>query len=166
LPDVVVYNLGSRPGDRASFVRPAEPDTVRLPAAPRAASRDPDDHWSQFAVGQVRAQYEAEIADVETLLQAEEDASTHAVLEKRLEVLQRRHEFIGKIGKILMNLSHQLRLLEDTFGLINDELRARSPDQVLTDIEDVVSQTNTMTELLEEVAPFEQMLQRISTEHA
>ena len=66
------------------------------------------------------------------------------------------------MGKILINLNHQLRLLEDTFGLINDELRARSPEQVLADIEDVVWQTNSMTTLLEEVAPFEQMLQRLS----
>jgi hypothetical protein len=29
---------------------------------------------------------------------------------------------------------------------------------VLADIEDVVSQTNTMTQLLEEVAPYEQLL--------
>ena len=61
-----------------------------------------------------------------------------------------------------MNLNHQLQLLEDTFGLISDELLARPPEQVLADIEDVVSQTNTMTQVLEEVAPYEQMLQRLS----
>jgi hypothetical protein len=52
--------------------------------------------------------------------------------------------------------------LEDTFGLINDELRARSPEQVLVEIEEVVAQTHTMTTVLDEVASFEQMLQRLS----
>ena len=103
---------------------------------------------------------------VKALIEKEADPNTQAVLTKRLEILERRNDFVAKISKIVTNISHQLRLLEDTFGLINDELRARSPDQVLADIEDVVSQTNTMTDLLEEVAPFEQMLQRISTERA
>jgi hypothetical protein len=34
---------------------------------------------------------------------------------------------------------------------------------VLSDIEDVVMQTNTMTDLLEEMAPLEQMVARIGT---
>jgi len=45
--------------------------------------------------------------------------------------------------------------------VINDEIRARSPEQILSDIEDVVFQTETMTSLLEEVAPFEQMSSRL-----
>ena len=91
----------------------------------------------------------------------ETDDDTKAVLEKRLDVLQRRQEFIGKVDKILTNISNQLKLLEDTFGLINDEIRARSPEQVLADIDDVVTQTNTMTEVLEELAPYEQMAARM-----
>jgi len=73
-------------------------------------------------------------------------------------VLGRRREFIGKIGRIQTNLLHQLSLVEDTFGLISDEIRAQPPEQVLADINDVVSQTNTMTQLLEEFAPFENSL--------
>ena len=61
----------------------------------------------------------------------------------------------------MLNLNHQLELLEDTFGLISDEIRARPPEQVLADIEDVVSQTNTMTQVLEEMAPYEQSLARM-----
>jgi hypothetical protein len=47
--------------------------------------------------------------------------------------------------------------MEDTFGLINDEIRARSPEQVLADIEDVVSQSDSLTETLQDVSPFDQM---------
>lgn len=46
--------------------------------------------------------------------------------------------------------------MEDTFGLINDEIRARSPEQMLADIDDVVLQTDSLTEALQEVAPFDQ----------
>jgi hypothetical protein len=116
------------------------------------------DQWVNQTVQQVQAHYDDEIAQINRLAENETDANTRAVLEKRCEVLQRRREFVGKIGRIQINLNHQLSLLEDTFGLISDEIRARPPQQVLADIEDVVSQTNTMTQLLEEVAPYEQLL--------
>lgn len=126
------------------------------PAAPPAPAVD--DPWAQSAVTEIHQRYQGEIDRVTVLMQREADPNTKAVLEKRVTVLQRRQEFVNKIGRILSNLSHQLELLEDTFGLISDEIQARSPDQVLADIEDVVSQTNTMTQLLEEMAPFEQSL--------
>lgn len=85
---------------------------------------------------------------------------TRAILQKRIDVLARRYDFAGKIGKILFNLHHQLRLVEDTFGLINDEIRARSPEQILADIEEVVVATETMSSALEELAPYEQLTAR------
>ena len=117
--------------------------------------------WVRETISVVQASYDSFIAQIEAqVAQAakDEDSVTGAVLEKRLEVLRRRREFVGRIGRVQINLSHQLALVEDTFGLISDELRARPPEQVLADIEDVVSQTNTMTHLLEEIAPLEQLL--------
>lgn len=117
--------------------------------------------WVRETVAIVQASYDGFIAQIEAqAAQAtkDDDSVTGAVLEKRLEVLRRRREFVGRIGRVQINLSHQLALVEDTFGLISDELRARPPEQVLADIEDVVSQTNTMTHLLEEIAPLEQLL--------
>jgi hypothetical protein len=119
---------------------------------------DPLDQWVNQTVQEVQSHYDREINGLNQMAVNEADANTRAVLEKRCEVLQRRREFVGKIGRIQVNLNHQLHLLEDTFGLISDEIRARPPQQVLADIEDVVSQTNTMTQLLEEVAPYEQLL--------
>jgi hypothetical protein len=127
-------------------------------SAPQAG----EDRWAQAVVAQVQAQYDAELGQIKQLVQAEAEAGTKAVLEKRVEVLSRRREFVGKIGRIMTNLNHQLCLLEETFGLISDEIRARPPEQVLADIEDVVSQTNAMTQTLEEMAPYEQMLERIA----
>ena len=114
--------------------------------------------WTQAAIERIQAQYDGELQVLKTNIANERDDSTRAVLEKRLDVLGRRREYIGKIGRIQINLRHQLSLLEDTFGLIADEIRAQPPEQVLADINDVVSQTNTMTQLLEDFAPFENSL--------
>lgn len=121
-----------------------------------------DERWIQQVVSTVQAHYDGEMSEVKKLLEKEQDFDTKAVLEKRLDVLQRRHEFVGKISKILSNLNHQLKLLEDSFGLINDEIRARSPEQILADVEEVVGQTDVMTKVLEEVAPYEKMVERLT----
>lgn len=133
------------------------------PPGPKRPPSQTDEQWIQNTVTEVQACYDREMEGIRALLAAETDLNTQAVLNKRVEVLQRRHEHVGKIGRILINLNHQLLLLDDTFGLINDEIRARPPDQLLGEIEDVVSQTRSMTQLLEEMAPYEQMLQRLNT---
>ncbi len=138
--------------------------TAQGPAAPRKtpiAREEAADKWVQETVAEVQKYYDRDLQNLSDLLRDESDEGTRAVLEKRVEVLNRRRDFIGKIGRILLNLTHQLELLEDTFGLISDEIRARPPEQVLADIEDVVTQTNTMTEVLEEMAPYEQSLARL-----
>jgi hypothetical protein len=127
------------------------PDTAPI-------SFDAMDEWAQQMVEDIQKHYDGELGELERRAEAETDSVTKAVLTKRVDVLKRRREFIGKIGRIQLNLHHQLQLVEDTFGLINDEIRARPPEQVLADVEDVVSQTQTMTQLLDEVAPFEHLL--------
>ncbi|HZP82788.1 MAG TPA: hypothetical protein VFB21_14200 [Chthonomonadaceae bacterium] len=121
---------------------------------------DSSDRWTQQTVSEIQSYYAKERERLLQTTEAEQDYDTKAVLEKRADVLQRRHEFAGKIGTILINLNHQLQLVEDTFGLINDEIRARAPEQVLADIEEVVVATDTMSTALEELAPYEQMVAR------
>ncbi|MES2462832.1 MAG: hypothetical protein V4671_19795 [Armatimonadota bacterium] len=132
-------------------------EKVRQNLPPRLADR-----WAQETVKSIQAHYDEEIADVNANCESEDDLNTKAILTKRADVLQQRREYVGKIGKILTNLGHQMELLEDSFGLINDQMRARSPEQVLADIEGVVYQTDSMTKLLEELAPYEQAAQRLA----
>ena len=127
-------------------------------SGPNGRPPEPTDQWMRETVGLLQNDYERDMNRIEAQKGAETDSNTRAVLEKRLEVLKRRRDFIARIGGIIGNLSQQLALTEDTFGLISDELLARPPEQVLGDIEDVVSQTKTMTEVLEEMAPYERML--------
>jgi hypothetical protein len=114
------------------------------------------DYWIPEAVQAIEERYAKEISELAVKREAEEDHNTLAILDKRTEVLEQRREYIGKIGKILVNLGHQMELLEDSFGLINDQIRARPPEQVLADIEGVVYQTDSMTRLLEELSSFDQ----------
>ncbi len=120
-------------------------DEAASPSAARAAPM----------VTEVQASYKRDVEQAQALRAKETDPNTQAVLDKRIQVLEQRSEGVGKIGRILTNLQYQLALLEDTFGLINDQIRARSPEQVLADIEGVVDQTDSMTQLLEELAPYE-----------
>ena len=123
-------------------------------------SGEQDERWVRQAVEEIQAHYAEECGKIEATRETDQDEETQAVLTKRIDVLQRRSEFAGKIGKILGNINHQLQLVDDTFGLINDEIRARSPEQILADIDEVVVATNSMATTLEELAPYEQMVAR------
>ncbi len=124
---------------------------------------DGDDQWGQRTAEEIQARYKQEREGIEQVLTTETDESNRAALTMRMDILSRRAEFAGKIGKILGNISHQLRLVEDTFGLINDEIRARSPEQILADIEEVVVATDSMSSALEELAPYERMVSSIAS---
>jgi len=115
-----------------------------------------DDRIPQM-VTEIQNSFSADIAKLQASADAETDRDTKAVMQKRIDVIQQRREGAGKIGRILTNLRYQLALVEDTFGLINDQIRARSPEQVLSDIDGVVYQADSMTSMLEELAPFEQI---------
>jgi len=119
-----------------------------------ARSRANDETWVRQVVERIQEGYDHEIGEVDGKLETEENMHNVAVLKKRAEVLGRRKQYVVSIGEILVNLKFQLHLIEDSFGLINDEIRARSPEQVLADIEDVVVKTDSLTEALQEISPF------------
>jgi hypothetical protein len=156
---------GNRPGvrrrdrdrdrNRRRESRPEDYDLFEEPAPV-------GDRWVEATVRAIQTHYDTDVEGIAARRDAEQDLNTKAILEKRIEVLQQRREYIGKMGKILTNLTHQMELLEDSFGLINDQIRAQSPEQVLADIEGVVYQTDSMTKLLEELAPYEQMSARLA----
>jgi hypothetical protein len=106
--------------------------------------------WAQRTVNFIQNHYDSEVTHVEEQSKEEQDYSTQAILDKRVDVLKQRHEYVGKIGRILTNLGHQMELLEDSFGLINDQMRARTPEQVLGDVDEMVTRTDAMTQLLDE----------------
>ncbi|HLK58655.1 MAG TPA: hypothetical protein VKU00_18940 [Chthonomonadaceae bacterium] len=141
---------------------PRRPLTIGTEPEATPQELDADDLKVQQMVTEVQKAYTRERERLLQMLEKEQESETKAVLEKRADVLQRRYEFVGRMGKIITNVNHQLSLVQDTFGLINDEIRARSPEQILADIEEVVVATDSMTEALEELAPYEQMTARMA----
>lgn len=110
-----------------------------------------DDAWVKSLVEDIDRSYLGELRDLEA------KADSSPVVAKRIEVLRRRSTYVHKIGETLINLQHQMALLEDTFGLISDEIRARSPKEVLTDVDDVVMQTNLMNDVLDQFQSYESL---------
>lgn len=150
LAEVMPMNPGPPP------VSDANDRSKKNRAQPVMARATFDDDSIKTTVSKIQASYQAEIEKMQQQIGSQEYLHNQALLEKRVEILTRRSEYVARIGDILSNLQHQLDLMEDTFGLINDEIRARSPEQMLADIDDVVLQTDNLTEALQEVAPFDQ----------
>ena len=150
---------------RAHSSREEAHDTsgVRRKSASNFRASASADEWTQQVVGEIQAHYQQEAEKLRASMEAETDEATKSILQKRTDIILRRDEFVGKIGRILVNLNHQLQLVEDTFGLINDEIRARSPEQILADVEEVVVATDTMASSLQELASVEQMMARFAS---
>lgn len=119
------------------------------------------DRWVEPVSKALEKRYDAEIEAITK--QLESGASDISILERRKSVLLRRKDFGTKTFGILRNLNNQLALLEDTFGLISDELLARPPEQILHDIDDVVISTNAMSDVLNEMARHENHLTRTTS---
>lgn len=141
----------------AQSAAPAPPTIKSTSAKRRPTSSQLDANWVKDTVSSIQQAYEREIANIDNSRTQGDNLHNQAIMDKRREVLSRRKDYVSRIGDILENLGHQLLLMEDTFGLINDEIRARSPEQVLADVDDVVFQTDNLTETLQDIAPFEQM---------
>ena len=100
----------------------------------------------------IRQRFDREIKTLTSRRDGEADLNTRSVLEKRIEVIDQRRAQIGRINDALGNLRQQMQLLEDSFALINDQIRARPPEQIVSDVDGIVFQTESMTRLLEDMA--------------
>lgn len=127
-------------------------------AAPRPA-RAPAD--PQKVVDEVRHGLDERIAQMKASLDTQTTEANKQIVAKNLEVLTKRRERVGELGDIITNLECQLDLIESTFGLISDQVRSLPPEQVLHDINDVVLQTETTTQLLAASAPMEFQFNRL-----
>ena len=139
-----------KPPRNTDYSQNQSPSTTQGPA--------PSEDWNNTIAQVLFSQYGREIEDLKARSETEQVFATKSILDKRVEILTKRQEFVERIVQILNNLRHQMQLMTDTFGLINDEIRARSPEQVLADIDEVVTTTNSLTEALEAVTPLEQLV--------
>lgn len=101
-------------------------------------------------VALVQAAYFREAEAIKARAQSESLDATRSLLESRAQVLERRREWIGRLAKLRSDLEEQLELIEDTFALINDQVRARSPEMVLADLENVIGRSDLTSQRLDE----------------
>ena len=114
--------------------------------------------WVEQVTREISEHYTDELATLDDSIAAETVAANKILMEKRQQILKRRQEFIERVSQIMTNLGLQMRLMSDTFGLINDEMRARSPEQVLSDIDDVVLQATSLTQAIDEITPMTEVV--------
>jgi hypothetical protein len=124
-----------------------------LQNAAREAGLKPNSNADPVAA--IQASFEKEAAQLKARAEAEQSYGTRSLLESRGQVLERRREWVGRLAKLRSDLSHQLQLIEDTFALVQDQIRARAPEMVLADLENVIWQSNTTAELLNEFGTLE-----------
>ena len=153
---------------RESYSTMTQEEIRRLPAVarnPGLVQSSPSLKMSQqdvkLLVDTIQGHYENEIESLSNQVDSETVLPTKEILTKRREVLTRRREFIVRLSDMLVNLRHQMELIAETFGLINDEMRARSPEQVLADIDEVVLQATSLTDALDQVTPTDQIVAKV-----
>jgi hypothetical protein len=143
--------------DLASTLLNEKQDVVKIPVG--ASPRRVTDVGA--IVEEIRKNQDARIQQLQSAAAAQTSDVNRQVMAKNLEVLTKRRERIGELGDIITNLEAQLDLIESTFGLIADQVRTLTPEQVLQDVNEVVQQTETTTQLLASTAPMELALNRI-----
>ena len=143
-------------GAREQEIRAALEQT-HATLADKATEGDAPATQNQVAriVERIRNGYMREIALLDAQLQKETDFGRQQVLKNRREVLQRRSDWAARSEQMRDVLLQQLELLEDTFGLVQDQLRARAPERVLADLESVLWRTQNATQQLQELSALE-----------
>ena len=144
--------------DIASTLINDKQDTVQIPVNGGTTRRVTD---IQMIIEQVQKALDNRLAQMTTSLGGQTHDANRRVIEKNVEVLTKRRERVGELGNIITNLECQLDLIESTFGLISDQVRTLAPEQVIHDINDVVLQTETTTQLLAASAPMEFTMNRL-----
>ena len=105
--------------------------------------------------------FEDETQRLQQEMQRERGRSGEAILRKNVQVLEQSRSNVAQIGDIFRNVTQQLELVFDTFTLLNGQARTRPPEQMLTDVQDVVGSSEALTEALQEFAPLDQAVQQL-----
>jgi hypothetical protein len=113
------------------------------------------DQDAQRAIAEIQAAYDAKREELKQAISAAQDDASKEINQKRADIISQRKDYVTQMGKTLANLALQLQLIVDSFGLVNDQIRVRTPEQVTADVDDVISQTDLMTKTLSEILPLE-----------
>lgn len=143
---------------RTHLSRLADGPRRALDGEEAVAARDLGDMESR-AVERFDREMEAMAGEMER----ETDQESLAILRKTAEILRRSRSSVEDMGRLIRNLERQMALLENTFTLIQTQMKQGAPDQVLEDVTGLVNQTDALAQAIQEFAPVEQALVRLGT---
>jgi hypothetical protein len=146
---------------------------IVLHAPRRGRSRGDDDEvdisstWAQDAptevlVTAVLNRFDRQAEGLAREQETEQEPEALGLLRQNAAVVKSSRESAEKLGRALRNIEHQLELVASTFTLINTQVRTGPSEQILTDVEEVVNQSDAVTQAMQEFAPVEQALARLS----
>lgn len=138
---------------------------ARLMQSQQAAENFSDEtvRWVETEMASIRLYFQSQINAIQQLINEEEariaagtgNANNRDTLQKRIEIQTMSLNQAEKIGQGLVNLNQQMALMEETIRLINGQIKSKQPGQVLLDIENLVDQSETVSNFLHDIAPFE-----------
>lgn len=138
---------------------------ARLMQSQQAAENFSDEtvRWVETEMASIRMYFQSQISAIQQLINEEEiriaagtgSANNRDTLQKRIEIQAMSLNQAEKIGQGLVNLNQQMALMEETIRLINGQIKSKQPGQVLLDIENLVDQSETVSNFLHDIAPFE-----------
>lgn len=138
---------------------------ARLMQSQQAAENFSDEtvRWVETEMASIRMYFQSQISAIQQLINEEEiriaagtgNANNRDTLQKRIEIQTMSLNQAEKIGQGLVNLNQQMALMEETIRLINGQIKSKQPGQVLLDIENLVDQSETVSNFLHDIAPFE-----------
>ncbi len=105
--------------------------------------------WVQWAVGRAQSEYNDELNRLDP--DSETDPALKDIKIKRVDIISRRNEHLTKLSKGILNSLMQMQLIEDTVGLIDDQVSTQSPEQVVSEIDSLMQQTDILTKSLSDV---------------
>jgi hypothetical protein len=143
----------------------------RLAQGQDAANNFSDEtvRWVESKMSSIRLYFQSQINSIQQLVNEEEmriaagtgNQNNRDTLQKRIEIQNMMLKQAEKIGQGLVNLNQQMALMEETIRLINGQIKSKQPGQVLLDIENLVDQSETVSNFLQDIAPFEDETQRL-----
>jgi len=124
---------------------------------------DPTVRWVETEMASIRAYFASQVQSIQQLVDEETvrivngsgNQTNKDTLLKRIDIQNMMLAQAEKIGQGLVNLNQQMALIEETIRLINGQIKSKQPGQVLVDIESLVDQSETVSNFLQEITPFE-----------
>lgn len=117
-------------------------------------------HLLQMDEGDIKQ----DIKKMTSQLSTVKDDQIKEVMQKNLDILQKRLKYLDGISQGFQRIDVQLQAIEDAFHLVYDQIVAmRSPGQVSADLDSLVTGVESTEEVFAETAPLAEQIERLQS---